>query len=191
MPTPLVASALRRFGTAFVSKRLAKESEDVAETKHPERKATISSIITQKQALKQQQFEKKFPTRAQRIADKKKKKEFKKNFKGLKQREVELYETDPKYRVTTAPRNRWSDTRLAVAWVNPMFPGMRTALRKSAKESPTYIGRRASFGALKMLDRGIESIKNFPKNFTPKGRKWLKKREKEDARARSILSGDV
>ena len=72
-----------------------------------------------------------------------------------------------------------------------MFPGMRTALRKSAKESPTYIGKRASFGALKMLDRGVESIRNFPKNFTPKGRKWLKKREKEDARARSILSGDV
>ena len=190
MTTPLVASALRRFGTAFVSKRLAKESEDVAETKHPERKATISSIITQKQALKQQQFEKKFPTRAQRIADKKKKKEFKKNFKGLKQREVELYETDPKYRVTTAPRNRWSDTRLAIAWTNPMFPGMRTALRKSAKHGD-HVGKRASFGALKMLDRGVESIRNFPKNFTSEGRKWLKKREKEDARARSILSGDV
>ena len=191
MTTPLLASSLRRFGTAFVSKRLAKESEDVAETKHPERKKYVSTIITRSKALKKQQFEKKFPTRAQRVADKKKKKEFKKNFKGLKQREAELYETDPMYRATTIPRNRWSDTRLAIAWTNPMFPGMRTALRKSAKESPTYIGRRASFGALKLLDRGVESIRNFPKNFTSEGRKWLKKREKEDARARSILSGDV
>ena len=190
MTTPLLASSLRRFGTAFVSKRLAKESEDVAEKKHPERKKYVSSIITESKALKKQQFEKKFPTRAQRVADKKKKKEFKKNFKGLKQREAELYETDPMYRVTTAPRNRWSDTRLAVAWVNPTVPGMRTALRKSAKHGDP-IGKRASFGALKMLDRGIESIRNFPKNFTPKGRKWLKKRKMEDARARSILSGDV
>ena len=190
MTTPLLASSLRRFGTAFVSKRLAKASEDVAETKHPERKKYVSTIITRSKALKKQQFEKKFPTRTQRVADKKKKKEFKKNFEGLKQREVELYETDPKYRVTTAPRNRWSNTRLAVAFTNPMFPGMRTALRKSAKHGD-HVGKRASFGALKMLDRGVESIRNFPKNFTSEGRKWLKKREKEDARARSILSGDV
>jgi|LUMW01.1.fsa_nt_gb ribosomal protein L29 len=191
MPTPLLAESLRRFGTAFISKRLVKDIESDTEKKHPERKKKISTIITQSKALKKQQFEKKFPTKAQRVANKKRKKEFKKNIKDLKQREVELYETDPKYRVTTSPRNRWSDTRLAIVWTNPMFPGMRTALRKSAKESPTYIGKRASFGALKMLDRGVESIRNFPKNFTPKGRKWLKKREKEDARARSILSGDV
>ena len=40
----LLTSGLRRFGTAFLSKRLAMETEETAEKKHPERAAPLVAL---------------------------------------------------------------------------------------------------------------------------------------------------
>ena len=182
---------IRRFGAAFISKRLRDEDEEIAEKKHPERKKYITNVITKRRTLKKEQFEKKFPTKAQRKVIKEKKVQAKKDFELKKKKETARYETDPLYRVSTVPRNRWSDTSMVWLNTNPIIPGSRKSIRSSAKHSPTVIGRKASWGALKMMDEGIEDIRNFPKNFSSKGRKWLRRRKQEDATARSILSGDV
>jgi len=182
---------LRRVGISLITRVLRKDMEEAEAKKHPERKKYITNAITKRRTLKKQQFEKKFPTKAQRKVIKENKVQAKKDFELKKKKETARYETDPLYRVSTVPRNRWSDSSMVWLNTNPIIPGSRKSIRSSAKHSPTVIGRKASWGALKMMDEGIEDIRNFPKNFTPKGRRWLKKRKQEDATARSILSGDV
>tara|TARA_R110002020_G_scaffold69878_1_gene181698 strand:+ start:292 stop:888 length:597 start_codon:yes stop_codon:yes gene_type:complete len=182
---------LRRFGSAFLSKRLREEDEKIAEKKHPERKKYITNVITKRRTLKKEQFEKKFPTKAQRKVIKGKKKQAKKDFKQTKKIQKERYKTDPLYRASTVPRQQMSDTTMTWASYNPLLPGFRRGLRKEVKYGNNPISKRASWGILKKLSTFVESGQNLHKNFTPKGRKWLKKRKQEDATARSILSGDV
>jgi len=191
---------VRRIGTGIISKALRKEDEKLAGKKHPERVQYITNVISQKKADVQRRFEKKFPTKTQRIKDKKIKKEYRTEIRQktkdwrsrkIKGAEREKYESDPIYRASTIPRQSFSDTQLAFAVTNPLLPGMRHALRKEAKYGKDIMTRSTSQSILKRTSNFIFKLRNLDKKFTPKGRKWLKKREMEDLRAKLTLSGDV
>jgi hypothetical protein len=182
---------LRRVGISLITRVLRKDVEEAQAKKHPERNQYVTNAITKRRTLKKQQFEKKFPTKAQRKVIKEKKVQAKKNFKQTKKIQKERYESDPLYRAGTVPRQQLTDTTIAFATWNPILPGFRRGLRKEFKHGNNSISKKASWGILKKMSTFVESGQNLHKNFTPKGRKWLKRRNQEDARAKSILSGDV
>ena len=187
MPAGLFAQPLRRLVTPLVTRVLRKETEKIEAVKHPERTSYLTKAIKAKAISTKKKFEKKFPTKVQRAENKRKKKVFKQTKKVQKER----YESDPLYRAGTVPRQQLTDTTIAFATWNPILPGFRRGLRKEFKHGSNPISKRASWGILKKMSTFVESGHNLHKNFTPKGRKWLKKRNQEDARAKSILSGDV
>lgn len=191
MPAGLFAQPIRRLVTPLVTRVLRKETEKIEAVKHPERTSYLTKAIKAKAISTKKRFEKKFPTKAQRKVTKENKVRAKKNFKQTKKIQKKRYESDPLYRAGTVPRQQLTDTTIAFATWNPILPGFRRGLRKEFKQGNNPISRRASWGILKKMSTFVESGQNLHKNFTPKGRKWLKKRNQEDARAKSILSGDV
>jgi len=191
MPSTVLATGLRRFGTSFITRMLRHDVEAIEAKKQPERKKAIQNAIAKVRYNTKKRFEDKFPTKAQRTADKKKRKQFKKDLKITKKIEKESYKTDPLYRATTVPRQQLSDTTITWASQNPILPGFRRGLRKEFKYGYNPISKRASWVILKKISNFRESGQNLHKHFTPKGRKWLRKRKQEDATAKSILSGDV
>ena len=154
----------RRVGTGFITRALRKGDEEIANKKHPERLAYFNKVVSDKKADVKRRFEKKFPTRTQRLKDKKIKKEYRKEIRQktkdwrsrkIKGAEREKYESDPIYRASTIPRQTFSDTQLAWGATNPLLPGYRHALRKEAKYGKDIITRGTAQSVLKRTSNFI------------------------------------
>jgi len=137
MPITMISQPLRRIVTPLITRMLRKRDAELAEKKHPERKKVLAGAkkafehaIAKRRYNKKQQFEKKFPTKTQRIENKKKSVQAKKEFKLLKKTQKERYESDPIYRMGTVPRQQLSDTQITWSLQNPLLPGFRRGLRK-------------------------------------------------------------
>ena len=192
-PVTVFMTPARRFMRGFITTRNVKDVEETADKKHPERlkSAVAKSVSVARHAVvnnkkravsKKAEFDKKNPTwkMAKKIRVAK---------KLTRKKESDQYKNDPLHRNNTIPRQEVPNS---IMMIGASVLGMaRGSARIEANRGETYIGRQSSKRFLKKFADFRADVMNLPKNLTPKGISSLKKKKQEDARAKSILSGDI